>query len=116
MEKFTPELIAGVVSIFLTLIFAYFPKLRVAFAGLASEAKSGIMLGLYLLSTVVIFLLGLYGYIPVAVPLNWFDAVMIFFSLIIVGQPTYTALPQATDVRDARLERDYATVEKTFSE
>lgn len=114
MEKFTPELIAGVVSIGLTLLFAYFPKLRVAFAGLASEAKSGIMLGLYLLSTVVIFLLGLYGYIPVEVPLNWFDAVMIFFSLVIVGQPTYNVLPEVKDVREAKLDRDYAVVEEFY--
>lgn len=115
MEKFTPEFLAGVVGVLLTLIFAYFPKLRVAFGGLASEAKSGIMLGLYLLSTAVIFLLGLYGYIPVEVPLNWFDAVMIFFSLVIVGQPTYSVIPEARDVRDVKLERDYAVVEKTFS-
>jgi hypothetical protein len=116
MEKFTPEFIAGIVSVLLTVIFAYFPKLRVAFAGLASEAKSGIMLGLYLLSTVVIFMLGLYGYIPVEVPLNWFDAVMIFFSLVIVGQPTYNVLPEVKDVRDAKMERDYAIVESAFGE
>lgn len=116
MEKFTPELIAGVVGVLLTVIFAYFPKLNVAFAGLASEAKSGIMLGLYLLATAVIYLLGLNGTIPVEVPLNWFDAVLIFFSLVIVGQPTYTVIPEVKAVRDAKIERDYAVVEKTFSD
>ena len=116
MEKFTPELIAGVVAVLLAVIFAYFPKLRVAYGGLASEAKSGIMLGLYLLATAVIYLLGLSGTIPVEVPLNWFDAVLVFFSLVIVGQPTYNVLPEARDVRDAKIERDYAVVEKTFSE
>lgn len=115
MEKFTPELIAGVVGVLLTVIFAYFPKLNVAFAGLASEAKSGIMLGLYLVATAVIYLLGLSGTIPVEVPLNWFDAVLIFFSLVIVGQPTYTVIPEVRVVRDAKIERDYAIVEETFS-
>lgn len=116
MEKFTPELLAGVVSVFLTLIFAYFPKLRVTYGALESEVKSGIMIGLYVVATAVIYLLGLYGYIPVEVPVNWFDAVRIFFALVMVGQPAYTLLPMAGDVKAAKLERDYAIVEAVYGE
>jgi hypothetical protein len=116
MEQFTPELLAGVVAVFLTLIFAYFPKLRVSYGALESEVKSGIMLGLYVVATAVIYLLGLYGYIPVEVPANWFDAVRIFFTLVMVGQPTYTIIPLAGDVKAAKLERDYAVVESAFGE
>ena len=114
MEKFTPELIAGVVGVFLTIVFAYFPWLRVRYGELKSETKSAIMLGLYLVATVTIYLLGLYGQIPVQVPLNWYDAVAIFFTLVVIGQPTYTILPQAGDVKTAKMLRDYAEVEKTF--
>jgi hypothetical protein len=116
MINFTPEVIAGFAALLLTLVFAYFPVLRVKFASLTSEVKSGIMLGVFALVSVVTFLLAFYGVIPSSQPLTWFDLVKVFVTTIIISQPAYTILPKAYDVKATKLIRDYATLEETFKE
>jgi hypothetical protein len=113
---FTPEFVAGIASIILTLVFAYFPKLRVWFAGLASEMKSLIMLGLFALISGITFALAFNGIIPTDEPLTWVKLVQVFIMTLVASQPAYLILPQAKDVKEAKMLRDYATLEEEFGE
>jgi len=103
---FSPQGIASIVGVVLAVLFAYFPKLRTWFAGLASEVKSYIMLGVLLLAEIVISLLSYYQVIVTVPPFTWVTAVQIAFALLISNQPTYTLLPEAKDVKEIRVTRD----------
>ena len=102
----SPEAIAAMVGFGLMLVFAYFPKLRVWFGGLASEYKSYIMAGLLILSTIVIWLLASYGVIATDQPMTWDSFFKIVIAFLVANQPTYTLLPEAADVKAARLARN----------
>ena len=100
--EFTPQVVAGIVGLVLTLLFAYFPVLRVKYAGLASEVKSGIMLGLLALTALVVTLLAQAGVIVTTEPVTWATFFQVLFAAIVTNQPTYTLLPEAGDVKDAK--------------
>jgi MFS family permease len=102
----SPEAIAAMVGFGLMLVFAYFPKLRVWFGGLASEHKSYIMAGLLVLATVIIWLLAYYGVIVTDQPMTWESFFKIVLAILVANQPTYTLLPEAADVKAARLARN----------
>jgi hypothetical protein len=104
--SFTPEVIAALVGFILTLVFSYFPGLRVWFAGLASEVKSWIMLGLLLLASVSITLLSQYGIIPTTEPVTWLMFAKVALAVIVANQPTYQLIPKTNDVKEAKLIRD----------
>jgi hypothetical protein len=104
---FTPEVLAGITGLLLTLLFAYFPKLRVWYGGLQSEVKSYIMIGLLFITAVGITLLAQSGLIQTAEPVTWLFAAKVFFAALIVNQPTYMLLPKAVDVKAANLKRRY---------
>ena len=99
---FDPEFISGVVGLILALAFAYFPKLSTWYAGLMTEVKSAIMIGMLLATTVVITVLTIYGVLPTTEPLTWFSVVKVFFAALIVNQPTYVILPEKRSVRDIK--------------
>ena len=103
--EFTPEVIAAIVGLFLTLVFAYFPKLRVLYGGLQSEIKSLIMLVLLLITAVVIMVLSKYGIIATNEPVTWVLFAKVMFAALIANQPAYTLLPKAADVTAAKLAR-----------
>jgi len=103
--SFTPEVIGGLVGLVLTLIFAYFPGLNVAYAGLKSEVKSYIMLGLLVAAAAIITLLAQQGIIPTTAPVTWLDFGKVVLALLIANQPTYTLLPEAKAVKQAKLAR-----------
>ena len=103
--NFTPEIIAGIVGILLTLVFAYFPKLRVLYGGLQSETKSLIMLGLLVITALVITMLAQYGVLTTSEPITWLLFVKVLFAALLANQPAYTLLPQAADVKEAKLNR-----------
>jgi hypothetical protein len=103
---FTPEGIGAIVGLVLTLTFAYFPVVRTWFAGLKSELKSYIMLGLLIVAEVVISLLAYYGVIVTEPPFTFNTALQVAFALLVANQPTYTLLPEANDVKALRLARD----------
>lgn len=96
---FDPEFISGVVGLILALVFAYFPKLNTWYAGLQTEVKSLIMIGLLLATTVVITLLTVYEVIPAPGPVTWFSVVKVFFAALIVNQPTYVVIPETKSVK-----------------
>lgn len=103
---FTPETIAAVVGLVLMLVFAYFPGLRVKYAGLASEVKSYIMVGLLTLSAAVIWVLTIYGFIVTTEPITLTTFIEIVLALLVSNQPTYSIAPEAKDVKAAIAERD----------
>jgi hypothetical protein len=101
-----PEFISGVVGFILAVAFAYFPKLSTWYAGLQTEIKSLIMIGLLLTTTVAITLLTIYAVIPTPGPITWFSVVKIFFAALIINQPTYVVLPESksvTKMKEARI-------------
>ena len=54
----SPEALLALLGVIVSLTFSYFPKLRVRFASLTAEAKSGIMIGVLFLLTSAVFGLG----------------------------------------------------------
>jgi len=105
---FTPEVLAGIVGLFLMLVFAYFPKLRIWYGRLASEVKSYIMLSLLLVTAAVITALAHYGVVATTEPINWILFAKVLFAALIVNQPAYNILPKAADVKAVKLIRDAA--------
>jgi divalent metal cation (Fe/Co/Zn/Cd) transporter len=103
--EFTPEVISGIVGVILTLVFAYFPKLRVWYGGLASEIKSLIMLGLLAASSLTIFLLAWNGVIQTSEPVTLTTLLQVLFFAIAANQPVYRILPEAGDVVEAKANR-----------
>ena len=103
---FTPEAISALVGFALMLVFAYFPGLRVKYAGLKSEVKSYIMVGLLSLSAIVIWLLTIYGYIATTQPISLTTLIQIILALLVANQPTYSIAPEAKDVKAAIELRD----------
>lgn len=102
-----PQFISGVVGIFLALAFAYFPKLNTWYAGLQTETKSLIMIGLLVATTVVITALTIYGVVPSPGPVTWFSVVKVFLAVLITNQPTYVIIPETKSVKaikEARIE------------
>ena len=107
---FTPEVISGIVGFVLMLAFAYFPGLRVWFAGLASEVKSWIMIGLLLVAAVIITLLAQYGVIATTEPVTWLTCAKVALALLIANQPAYQLAPLTADVKAAKSARDAALI------
>jgi hypothetical protein len=106
MLEFTPQVIAGIVGLVLTLLFAYFPVLRVKYGGLQSEVKSAIMLGLLALTALAVTLLANAGVIQTTEPVTWALFAKVLFAALIANQPTYSILPEAADVKDAKALRE----------
>jgi hypothetical protein len=102
---FTPQVIAGIIAVFLALAFAYFPSLNTWYGGLKSEVKSAIMIGLLALTTATVYALALAGVIATTDPLNWWLAVKIFVAALILNQPTYSILPELGAVTAAKASR-----------
>ena len=103
--EFTPEVVAGIVGLILTLVFSYFPSLNTWYAGLKSEVKSWIMIGLLVVAAAVITLLAQYGVIPSAAPITWLDFGKVVLALLITNQPTYNLLPETQAVKLAKAAR-----------
>lgn len=106
----TPDLIAAVAGIVLTLIFSYFPKLNTWFAALEKGTKQAIMAGVLILVTGVLFGLGCASLITIPdftcdratlVQYLW----MLIWA-IVANQGVYKLLPQTRAVRTAKATRD----------
>ncbi len=104
----TPQLIAGVLSIIFSLLFTYFPKLNTWYAGLTTEAKSGIMiLGTALISG-FLYLASCQAWLVtdlVCTQEGLIGLVKIFFVALVANQATYLVSPQPKPVQAAKLSR-----------
>lgn len=98
----TPELLAGISGVVLSLLFSYIPGLRTWFAALAAETKQLIMLLLLLLISIVIYGLGCYGVLQTDIACDKsgiMTLVSIFISSVIANQGTHKITPEPIDVR-----------------
>lgn len=112
--EFNAELIALIAGTVISLLFSYFPVLRVKFAGMTQEAKSGIMLGLNVLVVVALCLLDAFDVLELGLSFDKAGIVkifMVFFSALIANQSTYMVSPQVGDVIEEKLERLYRETE-----
>lgn len=99
--------LAGVV---LSLLFTYMPKLRVQFAGLASETKQLVNLILSVLLAAIVFAFTCTNFVifpGVECTKDGVIAVVVYIFLAAGGnQLTYKLSPQPADVKAAKVERD----------
>ncbi|MEN6623821.1 MAG: hypothetical protein ABFD50_20010, partial [Smithella sp.] len=84
---FNAEVISAIVGGIIAGVFAYFPKLNTSYAGLSSEKKSLIMIGMLLVTSIAIAVLASYGVIQTAEPVTWVTVARVFISALIVNQP-----------------------------
>ena len=101
----TVEGIALLGGFLTTIIFSYFPVVRVWFAGKDSEVKSYIMLGTLLTIEAAIAAAMFYGLIPSVEGLTWGRLISITVALLVANQPTHDILPELNDVKMAKASR-----------
>jgi hypothetical protein len=108
--QLTAEMITGFAGVIVSLVFSYFPVLREKFAGLTSEAKSGVMLGIMAAVTASVTALNYYGILDAGISFEgrWLPHVIWVFVVAVIGnQATYNVSPVAPSVQDAKDIRDY---------
>jgi hypothetical protein len=103
------EMLVGIAGVVLSLLFSYIPGLRTWYAALITETKQLIMLGLLVLVTTAIFVLGCYGILSTGIACDKSGAIALV-QMLIVGivsnQAAYLISPQANDVVIAKQLRD----------
>ena len=110
----TSEMLVGIAGVVLSLFFSYIPGLRVWFAGLASEMKQLIMLGLILVISAVVYILGCNGILVTNIACDKAGLVSFLYIVItavIANQATYSITPQTNDVLVAKQLRDDGELE-----
>lgn len=103
----TPELLAGIAGIVLSLIFSYVPKLNVKFAKLEGDYKRLIMLGALVIVGGSAFGLSCANLWP-TVTCDQAGAVQMIESFIfaaIANQSAYALSPETNAVKEAKAER-----------
>lgn len=104
--EFSAQAISMIVGFVISLLFSYFPRLNTAYAGLSTEAKSLIMIGLMVLVTGAIVLLDYFDVINAGLTFDKggiMQIVMTFIAALMANQATYVASPQTRAVKEARL-------------
>lgn len=109
--------VAGITTVLvfiLTIIFQYFPGLRVKWAGVKSEVKMFIMLGAYIVFGAFVAFAGCWDFLAdIFVQLQCTDPltfVQYLFAVVVAvgaGQGVFSLLPELQDVQAAKSERIY---------
>jgi hypothetical protein len=94
--------LGATLGLVLSLFFNYFPRVKVWYAALSREAKSGIMIGA-LAAVAVAELLRQCSLAGACIQMNWGVAGTAFISALITNQATYLISPQTPSVKRARL-------------
>jgi hypothetical protein len=92
----------------IALVFAYFPVLRVKFAGLSSEAKSGTMIGLMLLVSVAVWGMGCAGWFQSGIDCSQaglMELGKLFLLALVTNQGVNRVSPELADVSEAKKKR-----------
>lgn len=104
--QFTAELIGAVAGVVISLVFNYFPVLRVKFAALTQETKSLVMIGLMILVVTAVTILDYFDVINAGLTFDKAGITRIVFTLLaalVANQSTYLVSPQTRDVREAKI-------------
>lgn len=107
----TSEMLVGIAGVVLSLLFSYIPGLRVWYAGLISETKQLIMLGLILAISAAVYVLGCNGILVTNIACDKggiVSFVLIVITAIISNQAVYSISPKPGDVQAAKDARDAA--------
>ena len=90
----SPESLLALLGVIVSLVFSYFPGLRVLFAAQSSEWKSGIMIGMLAVLTAILFGMGCAGSIHTGLACDqtgvW-RAVSAFIAALVANQGTWQA-------------------------
>jgi hypothetical protein len=104
--------ITAVIVSLVTLVFQYFPGLRVKWAGLKSEYKRGIVLGLYVIVGAVAAFGGCVAFLASIFPNLLCSDAITFLQYVVgvlfavgAGQGVFELLPELKDVAVAKAER-----------
>ncbi|MFA6204301.1 MAG: hypothetical protein WC710_14080 [Gallionella sp.] len=103
------EFIVTATGAVIALVFGYFPVLREKFAALTSEAKSGIMIGLMVLTGFAVWGAGCAGWIDSGIACTTADIpnlLKLIIMAIIGNQATNRIAPELPDVKQAKVERN----------
>lgn len=106
MTQVTPELLASLAGIVLSLLFSYVPALNVWFANKSPEIKRAVMLGLVVVVGAAVGGLSCAGVIS-AIPCTqdgWVTLVKTVIAVAIANQSTYAISPQLKVVKLASAE------------
>jgi energy-converting hydrogenase Eha subunit C len=109
-----PAVLAGIVSVVVSLILSYVPSLRVWFAGIQRQFKSLIMLGILALVSVTIWVAGGLGLLAINIPFDqqgFVGLVKVFLVTVMANQATYLLSPEPVDVKLAKNIRDVVAKE-----
>lgn len=90
--QITPEALLAALGLIVSLVFSYFPGLRVRYAALSPEWKSTIMIAMLFLLTAAVFGLGCAGILLIGIACTQAGAVQIaiaFFLALATNQGTY---------------------------
>ncbi len=103
MQDFTPQLLAGIVGMILSLLFAYVPKLNTWYAALETDVKKSIMALAMIVAGVLVYILACVpalGFPFVACPAGgvW-SLLTIVVSALIANQATVSIAPKAPAVK-----------------
>lgn len=102
----TPELLAMVAGVVLSLLFSYLPGLRTMFGGLLPETKRLVMLAILAISAIAITVLTCAGVVSSGVTCDRagiIQVIWIFILAMIGNQTTFQISPQPPDVKAAAL-------------
>ena len=105
----TPEFLALVAGLILSLAFSYIPGLNVAYAGLSEEAKKAIMAGLLLLTSIVLVVFSCTGIVATSIMCDKPGLILlawIFIQALIANQSIYKITPKTKAVKMAVIARD----------
>lgn len=104
----TAEFLVTATGAVIALVFGYFPALRVKFAKRTPEAKSGIMIGLMVITGFAVWGAGCIGWLnsgiactSASIP----DLIKLILMAIIANQATNRLAPETQDVKAAKIAR-----------
>jgi hypothetical protein len=110
--ELTHEFLAGICGIVLSLGFAYIPGLNVWYAGLTSQHKSLLMLGLLFGVAAILFLMACGGILAELTGITitcdrsgLILMVRILIAAVVANQAAYQISPEARAVREAKAAR-----------
>lgn len=103
------EVLVAILAVVASLVFNYFPRVRVWFAGLASEAKSLIMLGVLLVISAAILGLQCGGVLQTGISCDkngLIQLIWYYILAVISNQASYLIAPETKDVAEAKAARN----------